>query len=222
MADLITLTDLKTALGIPDPSAEHPDDAKWAAAISASSAIVRTYTDRTFEIAPPGIPVPTERVFEYDGSGYLDINEAQAVTAVSASYGSVSLPQIRNLTVDEWFARPFNYPVKWWLQLPDNPLAWGSPAMGFTRNADTYSGIGYYGYPTLITVTAIWGWPEIPEDVKRAVVWTSLHLAENPKNLIAESIEGYSRSYSAGGGTVVDDIPDRARAVLSQYIVPRV
>lgn len=222
MADLITLTKLKTALGIPDPSAAHPDDAKWSNALAASSAIIRTYTDRKFEVTPAGIPVPEGRVFEYDGSGYLDIDEAQVVTDVSASYGGPTLPQIRNLNVDEWFARPFNYPVKWWLQLPDNPLAWGSPEMGFTRNVDTYSGIGYYGYPTLITVTAVWGWPEIPEDVQQAAIWTTLHLSENPKSFTAESIEGYSRSYSAGGGTVSDDMPDRARAVLSQYIIPRV
>lgn len=221
MADLITLTELKTALGIPDPSAEHPDDAKNAAAISAATEIIRTYTDRTFDITPPAA-VATSRQFEYDGSGYLDIDDAQTITTVSAIYDSTFNPTSRPLNAFEWSARPFNKPVKFWLQLPDSPYAQGSPAMGFKYNADTYSEYGRSLEYSIIEVTAVWGWPEIPADIRQAVIWTTLHLAENPKSYIAESIEGYSRAYSIGGGTVDDVLPDRARQVLLPYIVPRV
>lgn len=217
MADLITLEQLKIALGIPNPADPHPDDAKNAAAIAAASAIVRNYTDLTFELSTGTI---STRQFEYDGSGFLDIDDAQQITAVTEAYGGVTNSYTRTLTADDWVARPFNTPIKYWLQLAGENY-FDSPEMGFTWNADTYSGRNFR-YPNIVNVTAIWGWDEIPADVQQATIWTALHLAENPKNLIAESIEGYSRTYTSGGGTLADALPDRAEAVLAPYVLARV
>lgn len=224
MADLVTLERLKIALGIPEPAVEHQDDAKNNAALASASAIIRTFTDRSFEVSAQG-SVATPRQFEYDGSGYLDIDDAQTITGVSAVYGGTTLPQSRILGTDEWLARPFNKPVKFWLQLPESYYAYGSPEMGFERNLDTYyqyGGVRGYGYPTIIEVTAVWGWPSIPEDIQQAVIWTALHLVTNPNSYVSESIESYSRSYSQGGGEIGDALPERARAVLLPYITPRV
>src|SRR4051794_16344305 len=76
MADLITLESLRNLLGY--DVTDTRDDLRYTALIPLASQAVRSYTERDF-----GAPLVTEeRTFEYDGSGYLDVDDADAITAV--------------------------------------------------------------------------------------------------------------------------------------------
>ncbi len=95
-----------------------------------------------------------------------------------------------------------------------------SPQMGFTRNLDQYP---YFGVnrPNIVAVTATWGWPSIPVDIQQAVIWTALSIGNSPgEPYRSESIENYSRT--RGPEDAADPIPARAKAILEQYIIPRV
>ena len=79
---IITLDDLKTALGI--PASNTTRDAQLTAAVNAASTAVLNYTDRDFGL---GARHRAAHV-RYDGSGVLDIDDCTAVTAVTLSYNS--------------------------------------------------------------------------------------------------------------------------------------
>lgn len=218
MADLITLARLKIALGI-DP-ADTTDDDRLGAAVSAASQLIRTYTDREFDVNTGGSS--SVRSFEYDGSGYLDIDDAQSITAVEVV--PVGYTTGTPVNSGDWTAYPFSGPVFYWIRIPASPWHWGSPAMGFTRNLDQ---LDYwpYGGSSIARVTAVWGWPEIPADVQQATVWTALNLSDNPHLYQSESIAAYSRTYSTGGGFGEQPdtaIPQKAQFALAPYIQPRV
>ncbi len=215
MADLTTLTTVKTLLGIPNPNVPGPDDAKYANALEAASALVRGYAQRTFEVTEVGA-VPTSRTFEYDGNGYLDIDDAHSIISVSIAGGWVGSPSY-SLSLDEWAAYPVSSAVKAWIRLPQNYWGIGSPEMGFTRNMDQL----WYKYPfkpSLVTVTATWGWDTIPADVQRATAWTAIELSDKPLPYQSESIANYSRT--RGPNSEADAIPERAKAALAPYIIP--
>lgn len=219
MADpLITLEQLKVASGeFGNPSDPSSHDAKLEAAIIASSALIRNYTDKKFELTQPG-DVATDRRFEYSGGGVLDIDECQDVENVSSSAGySGSIP--RDLTVDEWGLYPLNDDVKMWMRLADTWYGGISPEMGFTYNLDTL----FWRIPVkpnVITVTALWGWPEIPYDVQQAATWTALSIYDTSKPYSQESIADYSRTRGADAG--YEAIPDRAQVALAPYLIPNV
>lgn len=219
MADLITLPRLKTAMGYAQPSAVHPDDPKLTAAIAGASAMIRNYTGLKFEVASGS--VATTRSFEYDGSGYLDIDEAQTITTVVSKSGYTTVPTTpMSLSVDEWGAYPLNLPVKLWLRLAEAYYGRGiSPEMGFTYNLDTLA-YKYPFKPNIIDVTAIWGWPAIPEDIQQAAIWTAVSINESPKPYASEAIENYSRT--RGPGDTDEAIPIRAQVILDSYIWPKI
>lgn len=215
MAPLISLTQLKTALGNPNPSAPDPKDATYTSALNAASALIRNYTGLKFEVAT--LPISSARKFEYDGSGFLDIDEAQKITNVTTQAG-FSGATITTMTSDEWSAYPLSFPVKLWLRLADLPYGGISPEMGFTYNLDTLA-YRMPMKPQIVTVTGIWGWPEIPADVQQATIWTALSIAETPRVYTQESIENYSRT--RGGAVDAEPIPERAQAALMPYIIPQ-
>jgi len=219
MADLITLPRLKTALGYATPNAPHNDDAKLSAAISGASAMIRNYTGLKFEIASGS--VATTRSFEYDGSGYLDIDECSTITSVVSKSGYTTVPSTPlTLSVDEWAAYPLNLPVKLWLRMAENYYGGGiSPEMGFAYNLDTLA-YKYPFKPNVIDVTAIWGWLAIPADIEQATIWTSVSINENPKPYASEAIENYSRT--RGPGDTDEAIPPRAQVILDSYIWPKI
>lgn len=215
---MVTLTRYKASLGgSADASTPSVNDQQYLTAITAASSLVRSYTSLRFELSE-NTP-PSDRQFEYDGSGFLDIDEAVAVNSVSQT-GGYEGAQTWNLSSYNWGAYPLNSPVKFWLQLPQDFVSGAiSPEMGFTYNLDTL----WYKYaqrPSIVTVNANWGWPKIPEDVQQAVVWTAQHISGTNEPYTSKSIEGYS--VTRGAMDDGDSLPDRVKAALAPYIIPRV
>lgn len=216
MADpLVTLTALKAATGEhPDPTLPSPKDASYLSAIEGASALIRAYTGLRLELTTG---IATARSFEYDGSGYLDIDECTAITGISQTAGYSWATPVE-LTTDTWSAQPYNEPVKRWLRLPE--MNYGmSPEMGFKWNLDTVYD-RYPARPNVLSITATWGWPEFPVDIQRAAIWTALALAESPKEYQQESISDYSRTRAQG--VLNEPIPERAQIALAHYVIPRV
>lgn len=218
MADLITLNEFKTAAGIPLSNTANDAEHTWL--ITAASKMISQYAQRDF-----GAPQVTEvRQFAYDGSGYLDIDDASNITAVSMVVpGGTDLPLNAPY---QWVALPprrDDSPVYYYIALPGFIGQGGfSPAMGFRYNLDVW--VNDYGLPqvpTVLNVTGTWGWPVVPEDVKQATVWTiqGWESRKEDEDLTAEAIAGFSRSWGQRGAGAPQAlaIPSRARDVLSAY-----
>jgi hypothetical protein len=220
MADLLTLTEYKNYAGI--SLSDTSSDTQLTKMLAAVSAAIRNFTDRSFDTATS----TGERIFQYDGSGILEIDDATAVTAVSLEFTLGP-----NLALDSTYQfRPMPYggPVYTYLVIP-NVLPWGiSPEMGYMQNLDQLAADGRLiaQYP-LAHVTGTWGWPTIPEDVKLAALWTledwgAGGAGPTTPGVVSEAIEGFSRSFgSPSGGTAPDRyllaVPNRARDILAQY-----
>lgn len=218
MADLITLSRFKALQpGINDPNAPNPKDPTYSALISAASALIRSYTGMEFNVVRSST-LPTTRQYQYDGSGWVDIDEAQNITTVSI-VGNYLGAQAWNYTQYDWIAYPLNTPVKRWLSLP--PSTYGiSPEMGFTYNLDTLAS-KYPNSQALVNVTAVWGWPSIPEDIQQAAVWTAQSMLDSAGGEYqSQTIANYSRTKAYASVVEGDPIPPKARAVLESYIMP--
>lgn len=201
---LVDLTTLKVALGVDQD--DHEDDAKYDWVLEAASEAVSRYADRDFSEQEAGDTVQV-RQFEHDGrSGFLDIDDCTLVSSVSM--------YDRDLQGEEWSAHPLNRPTFHYLRLTSSGYAYGSPAMGFTRNADTLPWRNRTSEQTIVSVTALWGWPSVPKDVQQATIWTAVALAESPRPYVSESIEGYSRTLGAAPDFA---LPPRAQAILAPY-----
>jgi hypothetical protein len=207
--DLITLDRLLDALNKLPADMEPQEISKYEAAISSASAAIRAYTDRDFTVNSAS--TSSQRTFEYDDSGYIDIDDAQAITSVAISFPSGTGPTT-TLGTNSWSATPYNGPIYDSLILYTPTYYAGSREMGFTYNLDRYE--GPVGPPPIVEVTAVWGWPEIPEDVQQAAVWTAAAFAEDARQITSESIEGFSRSMNTLAPTA---LPLRARDLLDQY-----
>jgi hypothetical protein len=207
-ADLITLDRLLDALNKLPADMEPQEIEKYEAAIRSASAAIRAYTDRDFTLNEGA--TSSLRTFEYDDSGYIDIDDSQAITGVTIAFPGGGVPL--TLAGAQWQALPFNGPVYDTLILYGVEFYYGSREMGFTYNLDRYEGT--YGPPPIVEVTAVWGWQAIPEDVQQATVWTAAAFAEDARQVTAESIEGFSRSMNIIAPTA---LPLRARDLLDQY-----
>jgi hypothetical protein len=211
MADLITLSEYREALGL-QPGDDTERDPQRTQAKSWASDAVRAFTERDF-----GTDQVTEtRIFDYDDSGYIDVDDAEEITTVAlvqSNYPDVTL------TDDEWAAGPTrrdDSPVYYWIELLGGRALRGhSPEMGFARNLDVLSREGrLWAFKTKVHVTADWGWPEVPGDVKQATVWIAEALRANPEPFTSQAIAGYSRTI---GYAAREAIPQRAMALLSRY-----
>jgi hypothetical protein len=109
---------------------------------------------------------------------------------------------------------PYYYLVIATVRLP------ASPEMGFERNLDT---LGFLPKLPTINITASWGWPVIPADVKLAAAITVQTLMDSIKkkasggSLTSEAIAGYSRSWQPPDPNALLAIPNRARDLLLPY-----
>lgn len=218
MADLLTLNEYKTYAGIPVSDTQY--DSQLTAMLGAASQAIRTYTDRSFDTSL----VTEERQFEYDGSGYLDIDDATAVSAVAFTYPTYS-PDIV-LDALQWRAMPFGGSVYYYVVMPQAVYGM-SPEMGFMRNLDVAAREGrLLGPLPLVKVTATWGWPAVPEDVKQATLWTMEDWGAGPAGsttpgVVSEAIEGYARTFGNRQGqssiNMLMGVPNRAKDILAAY-----
>lgn len=217
MAALLTLNEYRTFAGI-DPT-DTRDDTRITAMLDMASSAVLSFTERDF-----ASPVVTEtRTFDYDGSGFLDIDDATAISAVRFVYPSA--PSIA-LDPESWTARPpkrDDSQVFYYIELPAYiGYTGGSPEMGFTYNLDVYARdrVGR-SLTRTVEVDGTWGWAAVPEDVKLATIWTIQEWLSRPTGdaLTSEAIEGWSRAWGSrsGGGAAALAIPGRARDILVNY-----
>lgn len=207
--NLISLDQLKTAENIAIGEIDPVRDAKLEQAILFASAAIRNYTDRSF-----GKPeVHGSRIYEYDSSGYLDIDDAMSIEALTFIFGTFETP-IENFY---WRAEPQEGPPYTYLTVPH----WAgsiSPEMGFTYNLDVISkDRGWPGLIPTIKVTGMFGWPEVPGDVQQAAIWTAAAMAEKPDAYVSESISGYSYTSSNRTSSAPTAIPSRAKDILAAY-----
>jgi hypothetical protein len=214
---LVQLGQLRTLLGY-DPTNTR-DDARYSALIPLASLAIRSYTERDF-----GAPLVTEeRTFEYDGSGYLDIDDATEITGVK-----FVVPRSTDVEVpeDAWVPMPRrrdDSPVFYYLWVASGQGF--SPEMGFLYNLDRWVAEHGPGVTGLAKVTGTWGWPDVPGDVQLATIWTAQSWKDKPtQNLTAEAIEGYSRAWGSrsGGAGITLAIPNEARDLLENYRKQRV
>lgn len=217
---LLTLADYKLAAGIPGSDVRKDDQITQL--IAAASLAVRNYTERDFGVAA----VTETRLYDYDGSGFIDVDDASVITDVE-----FVVPNSTNLVVDAdaWYAGPTrrdDAPVFYYIVLPTSAGFAGSPEMGFERNLDVYVAEGRWrAWSRTAAVTGTWGWPTVPEDVKLATIWTikewlATFTTSGGEGLTSEAIENYSRSWgsrSTGQTAAAMAIPNRARDLLAQY-----
>jgi hypothetical protein len=206
-APLITLSEYRTLAGT--DASDTRDDAQVTALLAGASQAIRNYTGRSFEVAAGS---PTARTFLYDGSGILDTDDFVALNAITTDYGIVG--NTYSFTAEEYTLMPQGMPPYYWIVL--HSAVFGlSPEMGFTRNLDQYE---FSGREPIITVTASWGWPAIPDDVKLAAAWTIQDVMRTPQGPTSESIEGYARSWGTQGQAFpMLAVPNRARDLLASY-----
>lgn len=206
---LLTLPEYKAFAGV--DTTDNRNDARINALQAAVEKAIGTYTDRKFVLAGGAA---TTRTFEFDGEGIVDIDDCANITSVSTDAGV--LGSSYSLDTSQWTAAPFDMsPTYYYLRIHSGPFNSFSPEMGFERNLDKYE--GYNVKPVTISVTANWGWPAIPEDVKLAAAWTIQDIVDKPggDNLSSESIEGFSRSWAGSFSAL--SIPNRARDLLVNY-----
>lgn len=218
-ADLLTLNEYLDFTGQLMADQDAQDLAQIQAIISSASVSVRNYCDRRFELSADASQTP--RSFRYTGGVLLDIDDATVVNTVSLAANQFQTGRV--LDTSEWFATAVENPdgIMDNLELYTIISPWsgaGSPEMGFKNNLDNY---GAVPYPVLITVNAVWGWPEIPSNVKMAVVLAVADFTSDTDAFNSEAIAGYSRSRSAArqGSALkpVEALPDRALALLDPY-----
>jgi len=195
------------------------NDPKFEALLPAVNKAILSYSGRDFTTSPP---VTEERIYQYDHSGMLDIDDAVSITSVT-----VTVPWGADYTLreDEYLAQPprrDDSPVFWYIYIPGFALG-SSPEMGFTRNADvSYEEGRWRAVPSTVKVVASWGWAAIPEDVKMAAKWTlDDWVARRPETAApAEAIESFSRSFGGigrQGEALSMAIPYRSRDLLAAY-----
>lgn len=218
MDPIIDLDTYKSLMGV-DPT-DTRKDTQIEALLPAASKAVRSYTGRSFEVASGP---PTEREYQYDESGMLDIDDCTNVAHITTDAGVVG--QSYDLDSTQWSAMPQDdSDVYYYVSIYGGPYYGLSPEMGFERNLDQYP-YAAYSKP-LVRVTANWGWAEIPADVQLATALTvSEFMASSSggssgraEGLTSEGIEGWSRAWgSRSGGVTALAIPNRARDLLVNY-----
>jgi hypothetical protein len=212
---LVSLTDYKRAIG----ETGSTQDAYHQDALDAADAIVIAWTGRDF-----GSPTSAaeDRDYWYDGSGVLNIDDAAAVNSVTLGTGSA-------LSEGVWRAMregPQTVTVYTYLLLP--VIDWrphtGFGEMGFTQNLDRFIAAPGNFRDIIATVNGEFGFPTIPDDVARAIIWTASSLEEvggggAPGELASKSVAEVAESYFAASEATEsqEPLPARAAAVLDPY-----
>lgn len=184
------------------------DDARAFLAVWAASAAIRAHTGRSFGLAN----VTETRTYTYDGSGWLDIDDASAVSAVTLDGAALIVDRDYVLGPDRGFlSADAAGPIYEWLELvPMQPM---SPQMGFTYNLDRLW--WKYKHRHSVAVTGTFGWPIVPADVQQAALWTAAYYAETMKPYQSVTVSDFSETLPAS--MQFTDLPDRALKLLLDY-----
>lgn len=202
MDPFITLEELKLASDITDTSR----DDIFNQVIPYACDAIRAFCGRSFDTNQ----VTETRAWLYDPQdAMLMIDDAVDVTAVRI--GGYTVPE------EHWIPQPYASALGpyYWVELP--PYGGESPAMGFTRNADTAAERGFWTSQQKVEVDGTWGWESVPGPVKQAAIWVAAAMADNPAPFISQSIEGYS--YTRANPSV-DGMPARATDILVPFVRP--
>lgn len=202
--DLVTLAEVKDLLGITDSSS----DTRLGVAIDAASAAIRAYTERGIGLAT----VTTTKTYAYDNSGWLEIEDATAVTSVVLDGTALTVSLDYVLGPDRGYLTPDAPLVYEWIEL--RPGMGQSPYMGFERNLDTLLIFGRRARFSTVEVTGDFGFPSVPWDVKQAALWTVVEFVTIPEPFSEGTINTYSFNQEKA---MTDAIPPRAKELLAPY-----
>lgn len=207
MALLVDLAKYKVAIG--ETSAAN--DSLHTEAIEDASAAVINYTNRDFGIDDPA----SERTYRYDGSGFLEIDDAATVTQVKLEDTVIPAAQ--------WEAKkegPDNFNVYSYLELPPFDPSLFSGEMGFTYNLDVYLQRAVL-QEIDVKVTADWGFTPVPDDVQRATIYIAVAMEQSSRQgsgvLASESIAEVARAYLTTDAIVAEPFPRAAALLLDSY-----
>jgi hypothetical protein len=213
LPDLIGVDDYLTATG---QNADDLDLGQVSWAISAASQTVRDYTDRDFVLVADADQAP--RTFTYEGGSELETDDCTAVSQVQIAPTTFDSGRVMDPT--EYFPMKNKNgtidTIELFTLFGRNRGSY-SPEMGFTRNLDT---LPIIAFPIQLVVTATWGWPEIPLNVKQAMVWGTADFLSDAGPYNSESIANYSRMVSSSRAAVqiVNPFPERVLALLTPYV----
>lgn len=208
---LVTLDKFKRA--IRETSAAN--DTLHQEALDDASAAVASYTDRDLGVAL----VTADRTFRYDGSGFLEIDDAAVVNSVRYTTSSTPLSTaVWEPHRDGPAGTPYSY-------ITLAPIRRVSGEMGFTYNLDRAIERGLFGVELDIIVNAEWGWAVVPNDIQRAVIWTAAAYETQSESfggtLASESVAEVARAYAFQGALQAnaenEDLPPRAKGLLEKY-----
>lgn len=210
MTALVDLADYQAATG----SSENP--AAQMFALDAASQQVLDYCDRDFGTSD----VTEARTFKYDGKGILEIDDAEDIQTVS---GQVS-------GIQGWMAMkegPASVPVYSYLLLPRLQLPLANE-MAFSSNQDA-AGFLFRAraFPYIdVEVTATWGWPVVPANVKQAVIITAQEYQRSDQSggsgdlaskSVAEVAESYYEPQFQSQTSAIQGLPSGAADILWPY-----
>jgi hypothetical protein len=207
---LVSLAKYKRAIG----ETSSANDTIHQEALDDAEAVILAYLDRDI-----GTPVATaDRTYRYDGSGFLEIDDAAQVNSVRYST-SASV-----LSTSAWEAKKDGPPSVPYSYIELAPLRSFSAEMGFMYNLDQAFARGILSPEVDIVVNANWGWAVVPNDIQRAAIWTaaayeSLSTSEGGA-VTSESVADVSKTYSFADATEsgeVEDLPPRAKVILDKY-----
>src|SRR5688500_10419743 len=137
MDPIIDLDTYKSLMGVQPTDTRK--DPQIEALLPAASRAIRTYTGRSFEVASGPA---TEREYQYDESGVLDIDDCTAVTHIETDAGVASASY--TLDAAQWTAMPQDdSDVFYYVVIHGGPYFGASPEMGFERNLDQYPYLAY-------------------------------------------------------------------------------
>lgn len=208
---LVSLAKYKRAIGETDGA----NDTLHTEALDDASQAVLDWTDRDFGVTP----VVATRSYPYDGSGFLEIDDATTINSVTFAGAVITPPRYKARSEGP----ALTYGVVSYLELP--PFSTESGEMGFMNNLDVY--LTRYGpvYREVdVVINAAWGFTPVPGSVERAVIITAAaYEADEGRSavgLAAKSVAEVAESYvqsEAAGRAGDDPLPKRAQSLLAPY-----
>lgn len=200
--DLCTLADVRAYRQ--KPTGDTGQDTIIQTLITAASRAINTYVGVDFTPTNAGT-APTSHVFVYRGGGRLSLTDgrkvAQSVTSIQVDTDTAS-PTTLDST--EWALRP----------KPARDGVYRSirlPGLGTQTYGPDYPG-GRDQLEREITVTGIFGWPSVPEDVRHWAVITVCSWLDN-------NVQAFSRTFVIDEGRLErpESLPSAVRAGLRTY-----